>query len=154
VGIITACAYWLTVDDFRQLLQLAHSITQAAVDYFFAAERDPNHPLLVHLISTVLREEILSHAGTYLTLYLANACEEGDTYPRAVLVTEDESTLFRSKTNGSKMLSLCLRICCMNYLKDAIGPVIARVCAEAPAVEIDPSRYALQAVSTALALDS
>jgi hypothetical protein len=53
---------------------------------------------------------------------------------------EDPTTLFRSNTNGSKMLSACLRICGTSYLKNAIGPTIARICRDTPAVEIDPQR--------------
>jgi hypothetical protein len=55
--------------------------------------------------------------------------------------TEDPATLFRGKSNASKMLSLCLRKGCATYLKKAIGSIIARVCENTPGVEIDPSRY-------------
>ncbi|ELR17375.1 GTPaseactivating protein [Acanthamoeba castellanii str. Neff] len=106
------------------------NVTQAAVEFYLEAERDPAHPQLVNILNTILTDEVNAHE--------ANGFER----------EEDPATLFRGKTNASKMLSLCLRKSCNTYLKLAIGPTITEICTSIPSVEIDPTRVAPEVAET------
>ncbi len=56
---------------------------------------------------------------------------------------DDPSTLFRSNSKASKLLSASLRACAVDYLRQVVGDVILRICTTLPSVEIDPNRLFL-----------
>ncbi len=43
------------------------SVTQAAVEFYLEAERDPAHPQLVNILNTILTDEVNAHEGTRIT---------------------------------------------------------------------------------------
>ncbi len=66
-------------------------------------------------------------------------------HPRLMVVvfSDDPSTLFRSNSKASKLLSASLRTCAVDYLRQVVGDVILHICTTLPSVEIDPNRLLL-----------
>jgi hypothetical protein len=54
--------------------------------------------------------------------------------------TEDPTTLFRSNSRASKLLSISMKVRGLEYVQNAMGDLIHAICSAQPSVEIDPTK--------------